>query len=58
LFEKGIISVPSKEITVQSNWKIPSWVKTASLWWSEDKISDDDYLNIIENLVKRKIILV
>lgn len=58
LFEKGILSVPSKEITVQSNWKIPSWVKTASLWWSEDKISDDDYLNIIENLVKRKIILV
>ncbi|MBS3925435.1 MAG: peptidase [Nitrosarchaeum sp.] len=58
LFEKGIVSVPSKEITVQSNWKIPSWVKTASLWWSEDKISDDDYLNIIENLVKRKIILV
>lgn len=58
LFEKGIISVPSKEITVQSNWKIPSWVKIASLWWSEDKISDDDYLNIIKNLVKRKIILV
>jgi len=58
LFEKGIISVPSREITVQSNWKIPSWVKTTSLWWSEDKISDDDYLNIIENLVKRKIILV
>lgn len=58
LFEKGIVSVPSKEITVQSNWKIPSWVKVTSQWWSEDKISDGDYLNIIENLVKRKIIII
>ena len=58
LFQKGIVSVPSKELVVQSSWKIPSWVKTTSLWWSEDKISEDDFLNIIENLVKRKIIII
>ena len=26
--------------------------------WSEDKISDDNFLNMIENLVKRKIIII
>ena len=31
LFEKGIVVVTSKEMTAQSNWKLPSWIKiTAS----------------------------
>lgn len=58
LFEKGIATVPSKQITVQSNWKLSPWIKSAAGWWSEDKISDDDFLNMIENLVKRKIIII
>ena len=56
LFEKQIISVPSREVISESQWYVPQWMKISAKWWSEDKISDDDFLNIIENLVSRKII--
>ena len=58
LFEKQIISVPSRDVVSESQWEIPQWMKISAKWWSEDKISDDDFLNIIENLVMRKIITV
>ena len=58
LFKKVVISVPDKQITVESQWEVPSWFKTTAGWWSEDKISDDDFLNAVKNLVKRKIIIV
>lgn len=58
LFEKQIISVPSREVISESQWRIPQWVKNPVGWWYEEKISDDDLLNIIENLVKREIIIV
>ena len=35
---------------------IPSWFKTNAKWWNEDKISDRDIINAIENLWKRGII--
>jgi len=35
-----------------------SWVKVSAGWWFEEKISDDEFLNIIENLVKQRIIIV
>jgi len=58
LFEKQIISVPSRDVISEYQWQIPQWVKNSAGWWYEEKISDDDFLNIIENLVKRKIIVV
>lgn len=58
LFDKGIIFVPSREATTESNWKIPSWYKTIVAWWSEEKITDDDFLYAIEDLVARKIIVI
>ena len=58
LFEKQVISVPSRDVIAESQWQIPDWMKISAKWWSEDKISDDDFLNIIENLVARKIISV
>ena len=58
LFEKQIILIPQRDVTLEFQWSIPSWVKISTGWWNEEKISDDDYLNIIENLVKRKIIVI
>lgn len=58
LFEKGIISVTSRDITAESQWHIPQWVKVSSGWWYDEKISDDEFLNMITNLVERKIIVV
>jgi len=35
---------------------IPSWFKSIVKWWKEEKISDEQVVNIIENLLKREII--
>ncbi|MCZ6582216.1 MAG: hypothetical protein O6761_03475 [Thaumarchaeota archaeon] len=35
---------------------VPSWFKNNVKWWKEDKISDRDIINAIENLLKREII--
>ncbi len=35
---------------------IPSWFKTNAKWWKEGKISDEEIINAIENLLKRGII--
>jgi len=42
----------------EMNWNIPSWIKNNALWWSEEKISDDEFLRAIENLVAREIIVI
>ena len=35
---------------------VPNWIKTNAQWWSEGKISDDEFVSGIEYLVKQKII--
>jgi len=35
---------------------VPSWFKNNAKWWKEDKISDEEIINAIENLLKRGII--
>ncbi len=42
----------------ENEWKIPIWIKVTMGWWYEEKISDDQFLNMIGNLVKEKIIII
>jgi len=35
---------------------IPYWIKNNAGWWSDDKISDNDFISGIEYLIKNKII--
>jgi len=35
---------------------IPQWIKNAAEWWSQGEITEDDFLNAIEYLVKNEII--
>ncbi len=35
---------------------IPSWFKNNAKWWKEDRLSDRDIINAMENLLKRGII--
>ena len=58
LFEKQILSVPTRETVTESQWKIPEWVQTPASWWYEEKITDEEFLKIIENLVQREIIVI
>ena len=40
------------------NISIPKWWKTTTMWFSEGHISDDEYLNALENLIARNILTV
>lgn len=35
---------------------VPDWIKNNAIWWSEGKISEDEFITGIEYLVKEKII--
>jgi len=35
---------------------IPSWIKFIAVWWGEDKISDQDFVNTLQYLVEKKIL--
>jgi len=37
---------------------IPSWIKNTALWWGEESISDDDFLNAMQFLVKEGILVI
>ena len=39
-----------------SEYKIPDWIKNNALWWSEGKISDDDFAKGLHFLVDKGII--
>jgi len=59
LIEEYKINIPnfddSEEIPAQ---QIPNWFKNNAEWWSEGKITDVDFTNSIEFLVKNGIIRV
>lgn len=58
LFEKAIISVPSRDIVTASQWNIPSWVAVPAQLWSEDQITDDEFLAMMEYLVQTGVVVV
>ena len=35
---------------------IPIWIKNNARWWSDDKVSDGEYINSIKYLIEQKII--
>lgn len=37
---------------------IPEWLKITTIWWLEEKISDQTYANAFQNLIDRKIIVI
>ncbi|MEJ2259157.1 MAG: hypothetical protein P8X78_01375 [Nitrosopumilaceae archaeon] len=41
---------------LKSGLLIPSWIKTNAQWWSQDKISDSEYVMAIEFLINEGII--
>jgi len=60
MIKEEIIRIPQvqteKEMGTFSIGKIPDWIKNNARWWSEGKISDDDFSKGIEYMVKVGII--
>ena len=36
---------------------LPAWIKNNAKWWSENKISDSDFVSAIQYLIKNKIVV-
>jgi hypothetical protein len=56
LADKNTINLPEGKILKESV-KIPSWYKTNALWWSEKKISDEEFVNGLDYLLSHKVIV-
>ncbi len=57
LADRNVISLPTGQ-TLKESVKIPAWYKTNATWWSEKKISDDEFLDGLQYLLNKKIIAV
>jgi len=55
IFSIGFILNLSEEASAEKQ-VIPSWIKLIAVWWGEDKISDEDFVNTLQYLVEKKIV--
>ena len=59
LIQYDIIHIPElQNQTSNSIAHIPAWVKNDARWWSDDLISDNDFVSGIQYLIKAKIMTV
>jgi len=56
LFQTVTFSSIALAQSPQEDIQIPSWFKSNAKWWKEDKISDGEIVNAIENLLDQGII--
>ena len=55
IFSIGLTPSFSQEIYAEEQ-PLPLWIKNIGVWWAEDKISDEDFLNTFQYLIENKII--
>ena len=36
----------------------PSWIKTSAVWWGQDKISDEDFINTLQYLIENDLLVI
>jgi len=53
-----MFSIYGKDGFTKSKKSIPEWIKNNAEWWSQGLISDEEYLNAVEFLIKEGIIRV
>ena len=58
MIKEGIMNIPNlqEKASKKTETKVPSWIKNNAKWWSEGKISDDDFVKGIQYLVEKGII--
>jgi len=55
---KSSIPIIIDRITNDDEISIPDWIRNNALWWSEEQIDDNTFIQGIEYLIKNKIILI
>ena len=51
-----ISNIPSSEDV--SGDEIPDWIRNNAHWWSQDLISEDEFVNSLKFLIKEVIIMI
>ena len=51
MIKNNIMKIPPTKSGNEPAKPIPTWIKTNAGWWSEGKISDDDFIQGIQWLV-------
>lgn len=52
-----LLIIPLLSISAQQG-SIPEWLKTTAVWWGEGKINDDEFLNALQWLLDREILVI
>ena len=55
---KAVIPIVVDRITTNEEILIPEWIRNNALWWSEEQIDDDTFIQGIEYMIKNSIILI
>ncbi|MFQ5476681.1 MAG: peptidase [Nitrosopumilus sp.] len=55
---KTTIPIVINSVTNQNKISIPDWIRNNALWWSEEEIDDETFVNGLEYLIKNKIIVI
>lgn len=55
IFSISLVLSYSQEIYAEEQ-TLPSWIKIIAVWWGEDKITDQDFINTFQYLVENKIL--
>jgi len=60
LIQNNIVTIPDSEITINeiTTQKIPSWIKNTAGWWSENQITEKEFIDGIQWLISNGIIKV
>ena len=61
----SIAPIASAQVATSSNYAapecvvcVPGWIKNTAGWWADDKISEVEFVNAIQYLIKHGIIIV
>jgi hypothetical protein len=58
LIKEGIMKIPPTDQGSGSGTnQIPSWIKNNAGWWANEKISDDDFIQGMQFLVQKGILV-
>ena len=55
---KTLIPIVINRISTNEEISIPDWIRNNALWWSEEQIDDNTFIQGIEYMIKNKIILI
>ena len=55
---KTVIPIVINRITQNDSVSIPDWIRNNALWWSEEQIDDNTFIQGIEYLIKNNIVVI